>query len=84
MGMAFADRRVAHKWIFFPVFHNLIRQSHRGKAENFVARSFLLALVWSALEMFFSVLCHDVQTYATSLPPLSLLLRSGRMESLAM
>lgn len=53
MGMAFADRRVAHKWIFFPVFHNLIRQSHRGKAENFVARSFLLALVWSALEMFF-------------------------------
>lgn len=35
MGMAFADCRVAHNWVFVSVFHNLIRQSHRGKAQNF-------------------------------------------------
>lgn len=35
MGMAFADCRVAHNWVFVSVFHNLIRQSHRGKPQNF-------------------------------------------------
>lgn len=40
MGMAFADCRLAHNWVFFTVFHNIIRQSHRGKAGNFHIRSY--------------------------------------------
>ena len=31
LGMAFANSRIAHKWVLFSDIHSLIRKSHSGK-----------------------------------------------------
>jgi hypothetical protein len=34
MGLAIADCRIAHNWVFFPIIHYLIRQSDRGERKT--------------------------------------------------